>query len=429
MSRMWWYTLSVLVLWIVNPELRRLHDWAFGFSQVEIISLLPLVSLGPHVWSLTMGGGWKRLPPAMAMAAWCWIGGFLYAFLLALLNGNLFAGTYSFLTFVVPIGLGLWVAADQTPMSVSYVRITKVLFGLTTILSVYGIIQYVFLPPWDAFWLQNVSAQGALSFGKPFPYQVRVFSMLNSPGPFGSFMACMLLMSFPTIGPPRTSLLAQMPFWLIAFGLSLDRSGWLMFAVGLFVFVCLSPRPAMVVTMIAASTALLAILLTVLPGVIGNDMIFTSINDRLGSFSSLESDDSAEQRQALIGNGLEDFLSAPLGRGLGITGTSAKLGEAGATLDYDNGFLARLIEMGVPGSLLYGSTFAVMFFALLRLWRRAKRNADAAIQGVAAMAIGLEFALLSLLVSGDVSGLLVLLLWLLVCMAVQDGRRPAAVAV
>src|SRR4030081_1469123 len=100
-------------------------------------------------------------------------------------------------------------------MSVSYARVTKVLFGLTTILSVYGIIQYVFLPPWDAFWLQNVSAQGSLSFGKPFPFQVRVFSMLNSPGPFGSFMACILHMVFPTFAPPRPSLLAQMPFWLI----------------------------------------------------------------------------------------------------------------------------------------------------------------------------------------------------------------------
>lgn len=427
MSPMWWYTLCVLVLWIVNPELRRLHDWAFGFSQVEIISLLPIMSLVPHAWSLTMGGGWKRLPPSMAMAAWLWIGGFLYAFLLALLNGNLFAGTYAFLTFVIPIGLGLWVAADQTPMSVSYARITKVLFGLTTILSVYGIIQYLFLPPWDAFWLQNVSAQGSLSFGKPLPYQVRVFSMLNSPGPFGCFLACILLMSLPALSVRRPLLLAQVPFWLIAFGLSLDRTGWLMFALGLCVYACFSPRPVVLVTMVGASAALLAAVMAVLPGVIGNDLIVTSINDRFGSFSSLESDDSAEQRQALVGDGLGQFFSAPLGRGLGITGTSTKLGEAGATSDFDSGFLARLIEMGVPGSLLYSSTFALMFFTLLRLWHSAKKHADTAMQGVTAMAIALELSLLSLLISGDLSGLPLLLLWLLVCMAVQGGMRlPAA---
>jgi hypothetical protein len=54
MSGMWWYTLAVLVIRVINSELRRLCDWKFGFSQVEILAVLPPVCLIPGIYSLTL---------------------------------------------------------------------------------------------------------------------------------------------------------------------------------------------------------------------------------------------------------------------------------------------------------------------------------------------------------------------------------------
>jgi len=413
----------VLGLWTVNPELRRLHDWYFGFSQVEIMSLLPLLSLFPYAWSLSVGGGWKRLHPSLAMIAWLWIGGFSYALLLAVLYGNILSGTYTFVDFILPIGLGLWIAADEAQMSISRPRIMRMLFGMTTVLSVYGIIQYIFMPPWDAFWLYSVNMQGAFSFGDPEPFQVRVFSMLNSPAPFAVFMAIMLLMSLPELSMRRPLLLAQVPIWLIAFGLSMDRSGWIFFAVGAVAYAFFTPRPGILVMTIAACTALLIGLMNFVPAVFGNDLFVTTINERLGSFSSLDRDDSAQQRQAQIGYALGEFLEAPLGRGLGVIGGNAtKLSNGAAPIGLDNGYLSRLVEMGAPGSLLYGATFVLIFATLLKIWRTAKRIGDTMLQGVTGMTIAIECGILCFLLSGDVSGLPLLLFWLCICMVVGQGE-------
>ena len=76
MSRMWLYTYGALVLWVVNPELRRIFDWRFGYSALDVFPLLPFIAVLPHLWSLTYGGGWRRLSRPLLIATWVWLGAF-----------------------------------------------------------------------------------------------------------------------------------------------------------------------------------------------------------------------------------------------------------------------------------------------------------------------------------------------------------------
>jgi O-antigen ligase len=342
-----------------------------------------------------------------------WLGAFGYALVIALVNDNLLPGTYDFANFVMPLGIGLWVAADDAPLATAYSRVTRLLFALTTVISVYGIVQYVIAPEWDALWLRNAITGGALSFGRAAPFQIRVFSMLNSPGPFGNFMALMLLLALPQLSLRRPWALAQIPFWLVAFGLSLDRSGWLLFAFGTVVYLLLTPRRGALLATAGLSAALLAVLVVILPAAIGNDAVLTSLNDRFASFSDLDSDRSGKDRLNLYDTGVSLISETPFGHGLGVLGTATKLGDSAATTDFDSGVLARLVEMGIPGFMLFLVTLYVLAAAILRVWRQAGRSRDATLQSIAGMAFAVLISLLETELFGDISGLLILTLWLI----------------
>lgn len=419
MTRMWSYTLIVLGLWIVNPGLKRVIDWQFGASQVSVLSLIPLLALIPHLWSLSIGGGWQRLPPPLFRSVWLWLGAFGYAYIIGIVNGNLLPGTYAFVNFVFPIGLGLWIAASGATLAIVFKRIGRFLLLMTTIISAYGIVQFVLVPPWDAAWLHNAIAQHALSFGLPIPFQIRVFSLLNSPGPFGNFMAVMLLFALPQLSLRRPWSIAQIPVWLVAFGLSLDRTGWLMFAIGLLIYGALAPRRTAFLATIATSLVLLGAFSLALPAIVGNDLVTANISERLTTLSDVTADRSANEREQLYATELEHFQEVPFGfgRGLGTVGTATKLSDAAVTNDFDSGILARLIEMGFPGFALFGASLATLFGMSLKIWRNGKAEGDGFRQSVGALAISVEVGLLALEFSGDVSGVLLLALWLVVGVA------------
>jgi putative inorganic carbon (HCO3(-)) transporter len=426
MSRMWRYTLAVIILWVVNPELRRLYDWKFGFSALEILSVLPLLSLVPHVWSLTLGGGWRRLPRVVAFSGWVWLGGFTYALVIGIVSGNTLSGTYTFISYVFPVVIGLWIAADEAPFSTAHARVMRVLFALTTVVSVYGVVQYVVAPAWDALWLQNQIDQGSFSFGKPLPFQIRVFSTLNSSGIFGMYMAIVLLIVLPQLSLRRPLLLAQIPIWLIAFGLSLVRAGWLMFAIGAGVYLLFTPRRRILLATFAFTAVLFAGLVVALPAAVGNDSLLTSLTNRLNTLSDLDNDTSGRQRANLYGEAGELISVAPFGRGLGVLGTSTKLSNAETTTDFDSGILARAVEMGIPGVTLYILPLLLLVGATFRVWNDGRKHNDRLAQSFAAMAVGLEVAFAGQQLAGEANGVMFLLLWLVMCLAVR-ARPDAAV--
>jgi hypothetical protein len=425
---MWVYTLGTFVLWVVNPELRRVFEWRFGYGGVDVFPLFPFLAVLPHVFSLTYGGGWQRLPRPLMFSTWVWLGAFCYAFVLAIVNGNATPGAYSLCNFVLPLGLGLWIAADPASAPDAVSRVTRVAFLLTSVISVYGIVQYVVAPEWDRLWLEHVIAGGALSFGRPEPFQIRVFSMLASPGPFGGFLAVMLLFALPHLSVRRLWLLAQMPIWLVAFGLSQDRSGWLLFGLGACVYLLLSPRRGAMLFAGGICAALMTGLVVLLPAMVGNDGVFQTLSDRFSTLSDPDSDRSANDRLNLYGATVSQIVDAPFGYGLGVVGTATKLSDSSATTDVDSGFLCRLLEMGVPGFAMFVGALGVLMATLLKMRYGAGRVADVALQMQSSMAISVLVALFGSELSGDVSGLLMLALWL-VCGVTLRAYLPMQRAV
>ncbi len=425
MSRMWQYTIFTLGLWLVSAELRRLFDWQFGFSNISVIAVLPILACIPHLIALTLGGAWRRLPGPLAAAAWCWAGGFSYALVLAGITGNVLPGCVAFAGFVFPIGVGLWIASEDVPRSVAIRRVTRVLFAGTTAVSIYGIIQYVVVPPWDGFWLRSVNAQGGpMSFGTPEPFAIRVFSTFSSPGPFAAFLACMLLLALPYLTSKRPWRLAQVALWLVALGLTFGRTGWLMFALGLAVYVFFATRRGTLLAAVAICVMLILGGLAIVPSAAASDRFTSGFLARFQTLSELGDDRSANDRRNLYAEGLGEFEAAPLGRGLGVIGLATKLGDAGRTTDFDSGILARMIEMGTPGALLLLAAFVGCFGTLLSGWAEA-RSREVGRQNAAAAAIAILAAIAANEFSGDVGGILALLLWLNVSLAFPPQRVPA----
>ena len=61
------------------------------------------------------------------------------------------------------------------------------------VMGAYGVWQYMVAPAWDGFWIEST---GLLTFGKPEPRQIRVFSTMHSNGPFAvTMMAALLLLN------------------------------------------------------------------------------------------------------------------------------------------------------------------------------------------------------------------------------------------
>jgi hypothetical protein len=356
------------------------------------------------------------------------VSGFTYALALALVSGNVLPGSFAFASFVLPMGIGLWIASQDVPRTLAIQRVTRVLFAATTVSSIYGIVQYVALPPWDAFWLNNLdaSAGGAALGGRAEAFAVRVFGTFSSAGPFGTFLACMLLLSLPYLSTKRPWLLVQVATWLAALALTSLRTGWLMFALGVAVYILLATNRG---TVLAAVTACCIAVFggsALMSSSPGSNQFMTHVAARLQTFNDLSGDRSANARLDVYAEGFGEFASEPLGRGLGTVGLATKLSAAERTIPFDSGILARMIEMGAPGALFLLAAFVTSFAALLSVWARAWSR-DPALQNAAAVAIAMLLAIHACELSVDISGLLTLVLWLNVSLALlpQGVAAPA----
>src|ERR1700722_562194 len=103
------------------------------------------------------------------------------------------------------------------------------------LLGAYGLWQFVMMPQWDAVWMQNVDMG---TIGKPEPFMVRVFSLLNSPGSLGNILLVVIIYLFVYASPVRVAALGLASG---AFLLSLNRSAWGAFAVAMTYLIVMGP--------------------------------------------------------------------------------------------------------------------------------------------------------------------------------------------
>jgi hypothetical protein len=94
-----------------------------------------------------------------------------YAFVVGLVRAGPLAATYGLLTWLVPVVLGFHVAAQWQQYPLYRDAIRRVFLWGVLAMGIYGIVQFLVLPAWDAYWMR---ASPMSSIGGPQPFKVRI---------------------------------------------------------------------------------------------------------------------------------------------------------------------------------------------------------------------------------------------------------------
>ncbi|MFF2481805.1 O-antigen ligase family protein [Paenibacillus sp. NPDC058071] len=387
----------VMAVWAVGPEIRRLLDWSF-----HVYSETPILSLAPYFVSLPLlipvVSGFKSMNPVLRRIVILFALLMGYGLVLGIVQFGAVAAVYDFISYLCPVFILAYVHTAQFGREV-HDRWLKSFSRLAVIVALYGIVQYLYLPEWDRFWMHH---SGMMSIGQPEPLKVRVFSTLNSPGPAGVFFAFALGVM---VMNKRWRALGLAGMLIVAFALliTLVRSAWVALVVMLIVYF-VSSRAGK-----AKLSAMLAVLLLayqfVLPSLPGADAIISRIN----TLGSLNQDVSYNERLSFSSSITNAILYNPIGNGLGSTGLSAKLNNS-AIQSFDNGYLNVLYTFGVIG----GIAFIGMLLMLARAAFRSRK-----IEGnYASLSLSALGALLFLLLGSNIlPGVMGAVFWMLASLA------------
>jgi hypothetical protein len=202
------------------------------------------------------------------------------------------------------------------------------------------------MPPWDALWMLGSQMN---SQGDPVPMGVRVFSTMNSSGPFA--FAMMGAMVYVMAANHRVRWIAA-ALGFFAFGLSLVRSTWGGWVVALLIQLVKSNNRVRL--RIVASGLLLAGLCVPLLAV---GPVADRMQTRLNSIVNLKDDQSYAARNEFYATFAKTAFTDVSGEGMGATGTSTKLSNDGGQLgqygNFDSGVMNIPFVLGWPGTLLY----------------------------------------------------------------------------
>ncbi len=364
----WW-------VWFLTPEVRRLIDYQIGYTETSLVMLAPflvsgaaLVAVLPRLSHLPRS---YRLPLAFAAT------GLLYAYGVGVLYNGPVTATFDLLTWGVPVIISAYVLT-HTHLAPAFREATRRAFvwGLL-IMGLYAAVQYFYLPAWDGYWMDNA---GLGSIGSSEPQEVRVFSTLNSPGPYAGVMMAGLLLVFSR-GGFVTAVGAAAGF--LGFALAAVRATWAGWLVG-FIVVAAS-LPLRLRTRLLG-TLFLLVLVAVPVFTVGP--VSDLLSQRLQSFTDLQSDVSFNERLELYASLPEFTAGNPLGRGLGSTGVASSLSAQKTTLqNLDSGIIAVLYTFGILGTLYFVGGALAIFGAALRQGLRSSSVADASYIGITVAAV------------------------------------------
>ncbi|HEY4805289.1 MAG TPA: glucose-6-phosphate isomerase [Paraburkholderia sp.] len=337
---MWW-------LWFLSPEVRRLADYGKGgFTPTSLIQVAPLAVTMISGISLLryypILGQRRGLPLLLALL------GIGYGFAVGVVGSGPAAAVYDLANWIYPflIGFHIMVLTRQYP-ECSKTIVNTFIYGML-VMGAYGLVQFFIMPPWDAMWMIGSDMN---SQGDPVPLGVRVFSTMNSSGPFA--FAMMGAMVFVMAAQHRVRWVAA-AFGFFSFALSLVRSTWGGWAIAMLIQLMKSSNKVRIRIIISA---------VVLAGVCVPLLTFGPVADRmqqrLNSLVNLKDDQSYAARNQFYADFAKKAFTDVTGEGLGATGASTKLssnnGQLGQYGSFDSGVMNIPFVLGWPGTLLYMS--------------------------------------------------------------------------
>lgn len=350
-----------LLMWVLSPEIRRLIDWSFqSYSNISIITLIPycvsLTLLLPILKNIKLVD--RKISFVLKIIGLALIYGFCIGF-----YKYGFSSVYDLLNYIVPFLVLIYVNVSSFNSDVRDMWLRSFSF-LAVLIAVYGIYQYLVLPPWDEFWMINAEIN---SIGLPDPQKFRVFSLLNSPGPAGVFLG--LAMAIMTVQKKWRSF-GVIGMMIVAFALllTLVRVGWIAYVVmviAYFIRTHLKSKLNLLILGVIIFGAY-ALILPSLPGA-------SDIVSRIETLGSLEEDHSFNERLSFSSNILSQLSANPIGMGLGSSGLGSKLTQNTDTLVvFDNGYLNLLYTFGLPLGFGFIAALMYLFFYLYKLSKTEK---------------------------------------------------------
>jgi O-antigen ligase len=349
----------VLALWLYAPLVRRLVDWQLGRNDTSLIILAPYV-VTAIAW-FSVAKALRVLFPDQAAAMALYAGIVTFGCLNGILRGHSAAAVFDLLAYLAPLGFGLHLLAARANLSTIGQRLTGLLLLHAVIISAYGMIQFIVVPPWDAQWMGEAAIQ---SIGQALPFLVRIYATLNAPGILAVFLMVALLIATPRKLYAFVLLAAPIA---ICLWLTLVRSAWGGAALGMTILLTLSPIRVKLEVLVGGLLCTFVLIL----GASAFDVPSVLV-ERLGSVLGLTEDSSLWARLGIIGDIAPTVLANPLGYGLGSTGISTMVGsqDESAFRIFDSGFLDVTYTLGWAGLAIW---------TLLGLWVwTALRNAISA---------------------------------------------------
>lgn len=357
----WWVA-------FLAPFVRRLIDYQSGWVDPSPVLLAPFLVLMVTALSfvrtlprLYRQGG---LPFILAIAA------VVYALLVGVIKQSPTAVIVPLLNWITPILFGCYLFVHWRDYPRYRQNLQHVFLWCVLLTGAYGVLQYLIAPEWDRFWLVNTKA---LAFGTPEPLGMRIFSTMNSPGPFATVMMAGLLLLFSSRSQWR---FIAVTVGYLSFLLSLVRSAWFGWAVGLITFIpTLKPKLQMRLVV-----SILVMAICVIP-LINLEPFATVINSRLNSLTSVSSNDVSYNDRL---EGYNDFLGQALseipGEGLGFTIAHGTIGSN------DSGILSIFFMFGWFGAIPY---LGGIFLLFISLFRSSEGRSDPFIAAARAISLGI----------------------------------------
>ena len=283
------YVSFTLWLYFLSPFVRRIVDYRSSWMNPNPILLAPLLAT-----CLTLPYLLKGINEA-------WFRGGTWPFTLSLagITLGLFSGLFvnkdlndvlaAYLNWLAPICFGYYVMCFPSDRDDLKRNLIRTFVAAALLMGIYGIYQFVQAPVWDSNWL-DLMTDGDIAvsvMGRPEPFGLRVWSTMNSPGPFSTVMTAALLLVF--VDPRRLRIPAAVAGYA-SFLLSLVRSGWLGWAAGL-IAVLTSSRKYIFRVLLTLGVGLLLFLPALL-----FEPIADVVQTRLQTFQSIGDDESANER-------------------------------------------------------------------------------------------------------------------------------------
>jgi hypothetical protein len=248
------------------------------------------------------------------------------------------------------------------------------------------------------------------SIGQPRPFEVRVFSTLNSPASLAYYLDALIVITLALETRWRA---LNVALGSAALAVTLVRSAWLGLAAGLLLLLARGSRRlrTSVLAMTLAGISLFPLALT-------NPRVEKAVSERVETLAHIGQDWSYTERTTSYGRATRELAESPWGQGLGIANVAANYTQNRRVID--GGPIEILLSLGVLFGVIYIFAAVVMLIAAI-MWPAPATQGDLFAAAVAiAMAQALAFSSVTTVV-GEIG----ILFWLAIGLVLASPKvRP-----